>query len=800
MIHPSKLGRAALGAAPYLLFAVASRGQCANAWQAGVVPAVAGTNHAVYDSTMWDPDGAGPLPAQLVIVGEFTEAGGNVANGVATLDPQTQTWESLGGGVVGGAFCVMALPSGELLVGGSFQTAGAQSIAHVARWNGTSWSGFGSGPSNWAYHMSFGPNGDLFVANEYSGEMSRWNGSVWTQVLPLTVAVDITGMVEAPNRDLIVVGYFNSIGGVSAEGAARFNGSTWQSMGPTPGLAPYLSSVAQTPSGDLYAGRGYSGVAHWDGTSWTNVPGAPPTSNVEWLPSGRLCAIYESPSAAIVQTFDGVSWTTLLNSASHPSQFETSTELPNGDLALGGAFINLQGQFAQNIGRFDGANWSTLVPSAAPPDGPVYTLEILPDGRTIMGGAFSQPGAGLAALDGSHWGPYAVGVNSVVYDLLVEPNGDVIVAGNFTQPTSDIFRWNGTVAQPLGNGIQGTGAVRSVARLPNGDLVAVGDFLAWPQLQNAALWDGSSWSPLAGLPNGKAVVTLPDGSILAAGAQGVLYRWTGTSWTAEAPHVGGEIRAMLVTPDGDIIVGGTFVGIANRIAKWDGLAWSSFGSGMNSTVSALALAENGDLLAAGAFTNAGGVAAQRIARWNGVAWSAVDGGLDLSVRALMVGNGHIAAGGFFSQAGTQASSFFAKTETSCPASTADLGGGCPSSGGANALVANAPWAGANWTAAATGLPSTGIACHVLGFSAVNLPLASLLPQGQPGCVLLAAPDVVGFGVSPGGSTSFTLNLPSDPALAGSAFHSQVVSFELDLAGHFVATTSSNALRMVVGFY
>jgi hypothetical protein len=56
------------------------------------------------------------------------------------------------------------LPSGDLIAGGYFTTAGGVSANRIARWNGTSWSALGTGMNSWrSYALAVLPNGDLIA-------------------------------------------------------------------------------------------------------------------------------------------------------------------------------------------------------------------------------------------------------------------------------------------------------------------------------------------------------------------------------------------------------------------------------------------------------------------------------------------------------------------------------------------------------------------------------------------------------------------------------------------------------------
>jgi hypothetical protein len=67
-------------------------------------------------------------------------------------------------------------------------------------------------------------------------------------------------------------------------------------------------------------------------------------------------------------------------------------------------------------------------------------------------------------------------VNGTVHSLAVMPNGDIVAGGEFTTAggltASRIARWNGSSWSPLGAGMNGP--VHALTVMPNGDLVAGG--------------------------------------------------------------------------------------------------------------------------------------------------------------------------------------------------------------------------------------------------------------------------------------------------------------------------------------
>src|SRR6185369_6253161 len=105
----------------------------------------------VYRTIVWDPDGAGVQPAQLIASGGFGFAGWprpvaamNIAawNGTA--------WQPLGTGIPQlddrySPVQAMAVYNGEVVVAGYFNQAGGVAANNIARWNGTQWRTLGSG-------------------------------------------------------------------------------------------------------------------------------------------------------------------------------------------------------------------------------------------------------------------------------------------------------------------------------------------------------------------------------------------------------------------------------------------------------------------------------------------------------------------------------------------------------------------------------------------------------------------------------------------------------------------------------
>lgn len=336
-----------------------------------------------------------------------------------------------------------------------------------------------------------------------------------------------------------------------------------------------------------------------------------------------------------------------------------------------------------------GTNGDVYATTSWDPDGPGPEPTLL-----IAGGLFSLAerveAKNIAAYNPvtGEWRALGSGLNGVVYALATLPNGDLVAGGSFAfagdgTPLNLIARWNGSSWVAMGGGILGASSrsVNALAVLPNGSLVAAGDFrYTSGQLQvNAiATWDGQSWSTfgtgMGGVssPIVNALAVLPGGELVAGGtfttAGGVaasrIALWNGGGWLPLGSGMAGisspVVNALKVLSNGHLIATGDFTtagGVsARRIALWDGATWSGLGAGLGSAGFSLQSLPNGTFIVGGQFSAAGGSSALGVALWDGAAWSPLGAGVNGVVRSLTrLPDGRIVAGGFlFAGAGSVA--------------------------------------------------------------------------------------------------------------------------------------------------
>ncbi|MEO6594015.1 MAG: hypothetical protein ABIP94_04610, partial [Planctomycetota bacterium] len=195
--------------------------------------------------------------------------------------------------------------------------------------------------------------------------------------------------------------------------------------------------------------------------------------------------------------------------------------LPNGLIAAG-AFVSAGGVNANNVARWNGTSWSSL---GAGTPARTDALAVLPTGDLVAGGVFAN---GIARWNGTSWFGLGAGIFGHVHALAVLPTGELAVGGEFADAggagASNVALWNGTTWSSLHPGTNGD--IHAVLSLPNGDLIAGGVFtyIAGVPANRIARWDGSAWSPLGSgvsylFPGGSvdALATLPNGDLVAGG-------------------------------------------------------------------------------------------------------------------------------------------------------------------------------------------------------------------------------------------------------------------------------------------
>jgi hypothetical protein len=580
-----------------------------------------------------------------------------------------------------------------------------------------------------------------------------------------------------------------------------FSDANWVSMGGLPGANGSVLAVVVDGLGNFYIGGEFTSVgnitanniAQWDGSSWSPLgSGMSGMGRVGYGTSVLVLAVSGGTlyaggyfttaggnAANYIAQWNGSSWSPLDSGMSGGNEYGPYVDalaVSGSTLYAGGDFTSAGGSAANCIAQWNGSRWSPLGSgvsgSGQDGDGPIV-LALAVSGSTLYaGGDFTAAGGGqanfIAQWNGSSWSPLGYGLGSSYgrpaygYVTALAVSGSTLYAGgNFSSaggsPADYIAQWNGTSWSPLGSGMNHLVAALAVS---GSTLYAGGQFTtAGGNAANyIAQWDGSSWSALgSGVKRGVAALAVSGSTLYAGGGfttaggnpANCIAQWDGSGWSALGSGMTGlnSTAYALAVSGSTLYAGGGFTTAggnpANCIAQWDGSGWSALGSGMSGGneygpyVGALAVS-GGMLYAGGNFTTAGGSPANYIAQWNGTNWSALGSGMNFYVDALAVSGSTLYAGGYLMSAGGNAANYIAQWNGS---SWSALGSGMSGVGGdgggpyvsvlavsGNTLYAGgefttaggsaansiAQWDGSSWSAVGSGMNGTVLALAVSG--------------------------------------------------------------------------------------
>jgi hypothetical protein len=611
-----------------------------------------GMNGAVYSFVAFNDGHSMALYAG----GQFTSADKQPAGSIARWDGKV--WSAVGSGFTNGQQSghVRALAAADtsdgpvLFAGGNFDHADGIEVDGLAAWNGEEWysldaeftDSYGSGLVHALAYYDDGNGPALFVGGNFNAvngmpasNIAKWDSEQWSavgggiggiSVYALNV-FDLSGQAE-----LYASGNFSSAGGETADGNARWDGTSWTPMSNGSWGSLDLAVFDDGSGPALYGAGGYlneldqyTSLIRWDGSIW----------------SGIYSGEYKGVSGGIfaMTTFD---------------------DGQGPGLYVGGYLQSAASTPANHIARWDGKEWSALGEGvndvvramAVHDDGSGPALFVAGD-FTMAGG---QPANHIAKWDGKQWSAISAGLNDQVFVLHVhsDANGTELYAGGrFTQagysPANRIARWNGQIWIPLAGGVNATLSplVRTLASAPPGFpgaplLVAGGQFQTANGItvHSIAAWDGTNWSAFAngaGNWGSSSSIAFYGSQLFSAGSfRGPnnmhlfsLGQWNGSEWVDMDSDLIAAIDILTVYDDGngsglslfgfgsDIDESGDTIG---RGVRWNGSEWSQFETDLNNPADAAVPFNDGSgaaLYLGGSFTVAGSLSSRHIARWEG---------------------------------------------------------------------------------------------------------------------------------------------------------------------------------------
>jgi hypothetical protein len=577
---------------------------------------------------------------------------------IAQTSTANQKWQ---GGFnapgVEGIVWSMATDSPYVYVLGTFtKITGSYKSPRIARFDGITWSALPD-TVNMPYNGNVIKinNGVIYVLSD--GKVYRWNNS-WS-VIGDAANYSIFDLDFDAAGNIYAVGNFPTMNGVTVNGVAKYNGTTWSGLGA--GVANVTSDypfAVKVIGASIYIGGNMtnvggflcSGFAKWNGTSWSipNTAGYAIGGSVYMtnINNDLYIAANSSFQGGTWQTgvfkYNGTAFTRLGNYFDSPINDITNY---NNSIYIGGNFNTCGSTPINKVGKWNGTAWSN--------EGSGLNLEIWAvevNSFCELAGGYNSgiPGPfdyhNIAIKNNNTWLPIGNGMNGNVNAVLVH-NDTLYAGGAFTQAggtiVNKVVKWNGSQWDTLQGGL----IINNINDLIfyNDTLYAGGDFTDPLTLGGVYVmkWNGSAWVEV---PNGVnyRVYSLEvynnelyvggDFSAIGSGPANNIVKYNGSTWIPIGGFTNGLVRDIKFDSNGILYAGGVFTTIggvaAKHIAKYDGTVWSAVGSGVDNTVTCIAISPTNEVYIGGLFTLGYNVGVMyHIAKLNSTNWQVVGGGL-----------------------------------------------------------------------------------------------------------------------------------------------------------------------------
>jgi hypothetical protein len=297
------------------------------------------------------------------------------------------------------------------------------------------------------------------------------NAGLWA-VVPQALNGAINRGLVLNDGTIVATGAFTetwtgvSGSGQPLSGIAKWNGTSWSPLGQ--GFAPDADSPIQTTDGnDIISvgtyvdplGTETTRVARWNNGVWTPIGGViepvgASATQIAVLPTGEIVLVGEMTSigGAVVQgpiSWSGSSWS-FLGDVSGGS-IACLTAGRSRSIVIGGSFSTVNGVAADRVAIWSDGNWSGLPP--IPVGGEVRAVGLSPQNEPLVV-ACEVSGTSVVARvlrhQASGWLELTSWSSSRAFDATFDSNGDLWLNGNFIDLGArrmDVFaRWT---ARPI---------------------------------------------------------------------------------------------------------------------------------------------------------------------------------------------------------------------------------------------------------------------------------------------------------------------------------------------------------------
>jgi uncharacterized delta-60 repeat protein len=486
---------------------------------------------------------------------------------------------------------------GKMIVGGTFKSFASRLQSGIGRINadGSPDYIFNPNVNNSVYAVAVQADGKILIGGEFSSvggqartRLARLNadGSLDQTFGDLNVNARVYTIILQTDGKILIGGEFDGVAGQTQSRVARLNpNGTLDTNFANPNLGGTVYALAVQADGKIFVGGNnifvigsqyrYFGRLNANGTadaSFPDVVGVGDVRKIKIQPNGKIMI---SGSFAFI----GPSGNTVNRKAI--------------------ARLNPDGSNDTAFGNVSEISASTI-----------YDFVVLPDGRIIIGGTFSYQSFtrnGLARIssNGTLDTTYDPNLDNQVRSLVLQSDGKLIVGGYFRfiggQGRRNFVRLNPDASLDLfpkditlDSTTSQRGWVRAITTQPDGKILLGGYFAS------------------AGGRTRRGVVRVnPDSTIDTSFTDPGIYSFFYTS-----------VSAIVVQPDGKILVGGDFDFAGGQPRKHlvrlnaDGTPDAAFNPEISDVVYSVALQPDGKILIGGSFYEVNGQQRSRMARLN----------------------------------------------------------------------------------------------------------------------------------------------------------------------------------------